>query len=161
MPSCQFKLMQNQQFFRREFFDLKNRRWLTISRAALKSLRHHQHRSNGAKTGGALAMSEKRSMPKASNFIVLDVMKVGGVTGWMRSAALAEANGIPASSHLWPEISAQLLSSTATSHRLEYANWWTDVIEEPLWIDAGMAVTADLPGTGVSWRDGALERFRA
>jgi mandelate racemase len=98
---------------------------------------------------------------KASDFMMPDVMKIGGVTGWMRAAALAETHGILLSSHLWPEISAQLLSATPTAHWLEYANWWNDVIEEPLQIDGGYAQTADAPGSGVSWKAGALERYRA
>ncbi len=97
---------------------------------------------------------------RASDFIMLDVMKIGGVTGWMRAAALGEAKGIRLSSHLWPEISAQLLSATPTSHWLEYANWWNEVMETALELDAGVAVTSNQPGSGVSWRAGALEKFR-
>jgi mandelate racemase len=39
-----------------------------------------------------------------------DVMKIGGVTGWQRAAALAQVHGLRVSSHLWPEISAHPLS---------------------------------------------------
>jgi mandelate racemase len=35
----------------------------------------------------------------ASDYIMLDVVKIGGVTGWMRAASLAEIHGIPVSSH--------------------------------------------------------------
>src|SRR4051794_32114495 len=44
---------------------------------------------------------------RASDYVMLDVMKVGGVTGWLRASALAHAKGIRVSSHLWPELSAQ------------------------------------------------------
>ena len=47
----------------------------------------------------------------ASDFVMPDVMKIGGVTGWLRAAALAHTKGIQVSSHLWPEISARLLSA--------------------------------------------------
>ncbi len=30
-------------------------------------------------------------------------MKIGGFTGWLRAAALAESAGVPLSSHLFPE----------------------------------------------------------
>jgi mandelate racemase len=98
---------------------------------------------------------------KASDYMMPDVMKIGGVTGWLRAAALGEAHGILLSSHLWPEISAQLLSATPTAHWLEYANWWNEVVEEPLQIDAGFAQPSDAPGSGISWKTGALDRFRA
>ena len=48
----------------------------------------------------------------ASDYIMLDVMKIGGVTGWLRAASLAEIHAMPVSNHLWPEISAQLLCVT-------------------------------------------------
>ena len=44
---------------------------------------------------------------RASDYMMPDVMKIGGVTGWMRAAALGEVHGIRLSNHLWPEISAQ------------------------------------------------------
>ena len=46
----------------------------------------------------------------ASDYVMPDAMKIGGVTGWLRTAALAEAGGILLSSHLFPEISAHLLA---------------------------------------------------
>jgi hypothetical protein len=45
----------------------------------------------------------------ASNFVMLDVMKIGGITGWLRAFNQAEIAGFPVSSHLFPELSAQLL----------------------------------------------------
>jgi mandelate racemase len=96
----------------------------------------------------------------ASDFMMLDVMKIGGVTGWMRAAALGVSHQIRISSHLWPEISAQLLSATPTVHWLEYANWWNEVVEEPLQLDQGVAVTSDAPGSGVKWRAGVLDKYR-
>ncbi|HET7506572.1 MAG TPA: enolase C-terminal domain-like protein [Kofleriaceae bacterium] len=95
----------------------------------------------------------------ASDFVMLDVMKIGGVTGWLRAAALAEARGIPVSSHLWPELSAQLLCVTPTAHWLEYAEWWNPVLREPLVIEHGMARVDEAAGSGVAWNDKAVERF--
>ncbi len=97
----------------------------------------------------------------ASDFIMPDVMKIGGVTGWLRAAALAEANGVRMSSHIFPEISAQLLCATPTAHWLEYADWWNPILEEPLRIQDGMAVVQDAPGSGVSWDEAAVERYSA
>lgn len=98
---------------------------------------------------------------QASDLMMLDVMKIGGVTGWMRAAALAYARGVPISCHLWPEISAQLLCLTPTAHWLEYADWWSPILREPLQIRDGMAVVADAPGTGVAWDEAAVMRFLA
>lgn len=97
----------------------------------------------------------------ASDNVMLDVMKIGGVTGWMRAAALAHAKGVRASSHLWPEISAQLLCCTPTAHWLEYADWWNPVIAQPLQVINGMAIVNDAAGSGVDWNEDAARRFAA
>jgi mandelate racemase len=98
---------------------------------------------------------------EASDFMMPDVMKIGGVTGWMRAAALAHASSIPVSSHLWPEVSAQLLCVTPTAHWLEYAEWWNPILREPLVIEHGMARVEQAAGTGVAWNEAALARFAA
>src|SRR5262245_16173258 len=69
---------------------------------------------------------------RASDFIMADVMKIGGVTGWLRAAAIAQAHGIDMSNHLFPEISARLLCCTPTAHWLEYIDWWNPILAEPL-----------------------------
>jgi mandelate racemase len=98
---------------------------------------------------------------RASDYMMPDVMKIGGVTGWLRAAALGEAHGIPLSNHLWPEISAQLMCATPTAHFLEYADWWNPVIAEPLRIEHGMALVQETTGTGVAWNEQAVDQFAA
>jgi len=95
----------------------------------------------------------------ATDYMMPDVMKIGGVTGWMRAAALAEAHGIKLSNHLWPEISAQLMCATPTAHWLEYADWWNPVLKNPLRIENGMALIDDSPGNGIEWNEAAVARM--
>jgi mandelate racemase len=87
----------------------------------------------------------------ASDYMMPDVMKIGGVTGWMQAAALGAAHGICLSNHLWPELSAQLLCCTPTSHWLEYADWWNPMLKEPLRVENGFASVDGVIGTGVEW----------
>ena len=96
-----------------------------------------------------------------SRLIMPDAQKCGGVTGWMRIAKLAEQNNAKISSHLWPEVSAQLLSVTPTAHWLEYADWFNPVIREPLKIENSIAKIEDVIGTGVELNDEALASFAA
>jgi mandelate racemase len=98
---------------------------------------------------------------RASDLVMPDVMKIGGVTGWLRAAALAHANALRVSSHLWPEISARLLCCTPTAHWLEYMDWWNPILAEPLQIENGMAIVDDAIGTGVEWNEDAVRRFAA
>ncbi len=97
----------------------------------------------------------------ASDFMMPDVMKIGGVTGWMRASSMAQAHGIRLSNHLWPEISAQLLCLTPTAHWLEYADWWNPILREPLAIEKGMASVSGTIGTGVAWNEEAVNRWTA
>lgn len=98
---------------------------------------------------------------RASDYIMLDAMKIGGVTGWVRAAALAGVHGIPVSNHLWPELSAQLMCATPTAHWLEYADWWNPVLNEPLTIERGLANVENAFGAGVEWNENAVARFAA
>lgn len=95
----------------------------------------------------------------ASDLIMLDAMKIGGVTGWIRSAALAHAHGLPVSSHLWPQVSAHLLCCTPTADWLEFADWWNPILAEPPRIEEGKAILGDAPGSGVDWEEDAVDRF--
>jgi mandelate racemase len=98
---------------------------------------------------------------RASDLVMPDVMKIGGVTGWLRAAALAQASGLQVSSHLWPEISARLMCCTPTAHWLEYADWWNPIVAEPLRVEKGMAIVDDAIGTGIEWNEDAVRRFAA
>ena len=89
-----------------------------------------------------------------------DVMKIGGVTGWMRAAALGDAPGIPLSNHLWPEISAQLLCAPRRPRiSSNTPNWWNPVLAEPLQIEQGIANVETATGTGVAWNEKAVGSF--
>jgi mandelate racemase len=94
----------------------------------------------------------------ASDFIMPDLMKVGGVTGWMRVAALAEAASIPMSSHLFAEASAHMLAVTPTAHWLEVLDLGRAILAEPLQIIDG-SVTARGPGLGLSWDEAAVAKY--
>jgi mandelate racemase len=96
---------------------------------------------------------------EASDYMMFEAMKIGGVTGWVRAESMAARRRIPVSNHLWPEISAQLLCATTTAHWLEYADWWNPILKEPLRVKEGLAVVGDVKGTGVEWDNHAVDRM--
>ena len=96
----------------------------------------------------------------ACDLAMPDVMKIGGVTGWMRAAALAQAAGVPMSSHIFPEISAHLLAVTPTAHWLERMDLAGPVLAQPLRCVDGCAVAPDMPGSGVIWNEDAVRAFQ-
>ncbi|HEX2134487.1 MAG TPA: enolase C-terminal domain-like protein [Microvirga sp.] len=97
----------------------------------------------------------------ACDYVMPDLARIGGVTGWMQAAGLAAARRVEMSSHLFPEVSAHLLAATPTCHWLEYVDWADAVVEEPLQIRDGHAVVPDRPGCGLAWDRKAVERYRA
>jgi mandelate racemase len=96
----------------------------------------------------------------ASDFIMPDLMKVGGVTGWLRVAGQAEAASIPMSSHLFAEASSHMLAVTPTAHWLEVLDLARAILAEPIEIVDG-TVTARGPGLGLSWDEAAVARYLA
>jgi mandelate racemase len=96
---------------------------------------------------------------RASDFIMPDVARIGGVTGWMQAAGVAAAQQIEMSSHLMPEISAQLLCATPTAHWLEYVDWADAILLNPLQIVDGTVLTSDMPGSGILWDEAKLKRL--
>jgi mandelate racemase len=96
----------------------------------------------------------------AADYVMPDLERIGGVTGWQRAAALAAVYRIKMSSHLYPEVSAHLLAATPTCHFLEYVDWANPILDEPLQIEDGFAVVPTRPGNGLTWNDKAVERYR-
>jgi mandelate racemase len=113
----------------------------------------------GENFAGAPAMATALAV-RACDYVMPDLERIGGVTGWQRAAALASAAGIEMSSHIFPEASAHLLAATPTCHWLEYVDWAAPILAEPLHISDGMALVPDRPGSGVSWDEDAVKCYR-
>jgi mandelate racemase len=97
----------------------------------------------------------------AGDYMMPDMMRIGGVTGWMRAAAIAGAAGIPMSTHLYPEVAAHLMRVTETAHWLEWQDWADPVLVEPFRLDKGLLMVPDRPGQGIAWDEKAVARYAA
>ena len=95
---------------------------------------------------------------EASDFIMPDLMKVGGVTGWLGVAAQAEAASIPMSSHLFAEASAHMLAVTPTAHWLELLDFAGAILADPVRVADG-TLTARGPGLGIGWNEAAVAKY--
>jgi mandelate racemase len=96
---------------------------------------------------------------RACDYAMPDLQRIGGVTGWLRAAAIADAAGMEMSSHLFPEVSAHLLAVTPTAHWLEYVDWAAPILQQPLRIEDGHAEIPERAGNGLDWDDAAVRRF--
>jgi mandelate racemase len=95
----------------------------------------------------------------AADVYMPDLMRIGGVTGWMRAAAIAGAAGLPLSSHLYPEVSAHLLRASESADWLEYRDWGNPIIAEPFQVVDGHAIVPDRPGNGIAWDEAAVKKY--
>src|SRR5438105_833782 len=95
----------------------------------------------------------------AADYVMPDLARIGGVTGWLRAAALADAAGIEMSSHLYAEVSAQLLAVTPTAHFLEYVDCAAPILAHSLHISDGQPRPAEGAGVGRHWNDEAGAQF--
>jgi mandelate racemase len=95
----------------------------------------------------------------AGDYVMPDLMRIGGVSGWLHAASIAGAAGIPMSTHLYPEIAAHLLRVTETAHWLEWQDWAYPVLAEPFSLKQGHVVVPDKPGLGIEWDEKNVGRF--
>jgi mandelate racemase len=97
---------------------------------------------------------------KAGDYLMLDLMRIGGVTGWLHAAAIAGTAGIEVSTHLYPEVAAHLMRITETAHWLEWQDWANPILAEPFRLEDGHLFIPDRPGNGIEWDEDAIERYR-
>jgi mandelate racemase len=96
----------------------------------------------------------------ACDHAMLDLMKIGGITGWLTAAGLAETAGLPVSSHIFPEASAHVMATTPTAHLVEWLDLAGTVLAEPFQAVDGQ-VTPRGPGLGLDWDQKAVARLTA
>ena len=93
---------------------------------------------------------------KACDLVMPDFMRIGGVTGWQRAAAIAGAAGIPISTHLYPEVAAHVMRVSETAHWLEWQDWANPILQEPYEMKGGALHIPDRPGLGLDWDEKAV-----
>ena len=95
----------------------------------------------------------------ATDFVMPDLMRIGGVTGWMRAAGIAAGKGVPVSTHLYPEFSAHLMRVTETAHWIEWCDWADLILAEPFEVRNGEVRIPERPGSGIEWNEGAVAKY--
>ena len=97
---------------------------------------------------------------RAGDYVMPDLMRIGGVSGWLRAVPIAAALGVQVSTHLYPEFSAHLMRVTETAHWLEWQDWADPILAQPFPVKDGRIGIPDRPGSGVAWNENAVRRYR-
>jgi mandelate racemase len=97
----------------------------------------------------------------ACDLVMPDFMRIGGVTGWLRAAAIAGTAGIPISTHLYPEVAAHVMRVSETAHWLEWQDWADPILQTPYAVEDGFLQIPDVPGVGLEWNEDAVAANRA
>jgi mandelate racemase len=96
----------------------------------------------------------------AGDYMMPDLMRIGGVSGWLRAAPIAAAAGIQVSTHLYPEAAAHLMRVTETAHWLEWQDWADPILQKPFAVKDSYLEIPDRPGVGIEWNEDAVARYR-
>ena len=96
----------------------------------------------------------------AGDYMMPDLMRIGGVSGWLRAAPVAAAAGVQVSTHLYPEVAAHLMRVTETAHWLEWQDWADPILQQPFTVKDGYIELPNVPGIGIEWNEGSVERYR-
>jgi L-alanine-DL-glutamate epimerase-like enolase superfamily enzyme len=100
-------------------------------------------------------MLEARSV----DIVMIDLMRAGGITQWLKIAGMAEAYNLPVVSHLVPEIHVHLVAAVPNGLTVEYMPWTFRIFEEVPVPDQGELAVPRRPGLGLKFDAAALKRY--
>ena len=97
---------------------------------------------------------------RSIDIVMIDLLRVGGITQWMKVAGMAEAFNLPVVSHLVPEIHVHLVAAIPNGLTVEYMPWTLRLFEETPAIEKGQLVVPKKPGLGLAFDQAALKRYQ-
>lgn len=89
----------------------------------------------------------------------VDGQRVGGITEFMKVAAMAQAWHRPIASHLFHDFSVHLIAAIPNGLFVEYMPWWDVIYAEPLQVKDGMMSVPEVPGWGLKLNPLALKKY--
>ena len=101
-------------------------------------------------------MLEARSI----DIVMIDLLRVGGITQFKKVAGMAEAFNLPVVSHLVPEIQVHTVAAIPNGLTVEYMPWSLRLFEETPAIEDGEIVVPDRPGLGLKFSEDAIRQYQ-
>ena len=100
-------------------------------------------------------MLERRSI----DIVMVDLLRAGGLTQWMKVAHMAEAFNLPVVSHLATEVLVHGVAAIPNGLTVEHMPWTFQLFTEEPRIENGEIVLPQKPGLGIEFDEDALDRF--
>jgi L-talarate/galactarate dehydratase len=97
---------------------------------------------------------------RSIDIVMIDLLRAGGITQWMKIAGMAEAFNLPVVSHLVPEIHVHLVAAIPNGLTVEYMPWTLNLYEQTPPIEGGQLVVPKKPGLGLAFDQAAMKRFQ-
>ncbi|HEX3864170.1 MAG TPA: mandelate racemase/muconate lactonizing enzyme family protein [Stellaceae bacterium] len=102
-------------------------------------------------------MMEARSV----DIPMVDLVRVGGITQWLKVAGMAEAFNLPVVSHLIPEVHVHLIAAVPNGLTVEYMPWLGMLFKEVPEQQNGELVMPKAPGLGIEFDQAVLDKYKA
>jgi L-alanine-DL-glutamate epimerase-like enolase superfamily enzyme len=95
------------------------------------------------------------------DIVMIDLVRVGGITQWLKVAGMAEAANLPVVSHLIPEVHVHLIGAIPNGLTVEYMPWLMRLFKEVPLPQNGELVLPSTPGLGLAFDPATVERYGA
>ena len=93
------------------------------------------------------------------SYMQADVIRVGGITEWMRIAAMADAHGMKMSPHFVMEVTTEVQCAVQNAAFVEYIPWFQSCFEDPVKVQNGHVFSRTNPGLGLKFNKEAIQRY--
>jgi len=97
---------------------------------------------------------------RSIDIVMIDLLRAGGITQWMKIAGMAEAFNLPVVSHLIPEFHVHLVAAIPNGLTVEYMPWTLRLFEETPAMQDGQLVVPSKPGLGLAFDANIIKRYQ-
>jgi len=96
---------------------------------------------------------------RSIDIVMIDLLRVGGITQWVKVAGMAQAFNMPVVSHLIPEIHVHLVAAVPNGMTVEYMPWTHRLWAEFPSVTDGELVVPKKPGLGLEFDRDAIAKY--
>lgn len=100
-------------------------------------------------------MLEKKSV----DIVMVDLLRVGGLTQWIKVAHMAEIFNVPIVSHLATEVLVHAVAAVPNGLMVEHMPWTFPLFRDVPSVANGTITLGDLPGLGLEFDEGIIAQY--